>query len=60
MHDRMVIIIVHDTNGCLVSISFHSSHSPAIVSGEPSRAETTLTKSLIPTPSKKLKQIGGN
>jgi hypothetical protein len=34
IHDRMVIIIVHDTSGCLVSISFHSSHSPAIVSGE--------------------------
>ena len=56
----MVIIIVHDTSGCLASICFHSSHSPAIVSDEPLRAETTLTKSLIPTLSKKLKQIGGN
>jgi hypothetical protein len=33
----MVIIIVHDTSGCPVSISFHIP-SPAIVSGEPSRA----------------------
>jgi len=27
----------HDFNGSPVSMSFHSSHSPAIVSGEPSR-----------------------
>ena len=49
----MVIIIVHDTSGCLVSISFHSSHSPAIVSGEPSRAETDLDKILDPDAVKK-------
>jgi hypothetical protein len=34
-----VIIIVQDFNGPPVSMSFHSSHSQAIVSGGPSRAE---------------------
>jgi hypothetical protein len=34
----LVTTIVHDCNAVPVSLSFHSSHSPASVNGESSRA----------------------
>jgi hypothetical protein len=36
------MIIMHDINGRPVLLSFHSSHSPAIVSGEPSSRAVTV------------------